>query len=1087
MFPTGEILVKLKPGQKIEELVARYATWGLEVQEKLWGTQDEYVLKLQNLKAIDPLEAANVLFESGLVEWAEPNFAQEVQKSFTPNDPFFPLQWHLNNLTKPQADVDAPKAWDISQGSPNTVIAIIDDGVELNHPDLVDNIFSNPRELLNGRDDDGNSFVDDLWGWDFRDNDNNPNPSLFDDDHGTAVAGVAAARGNNWIGVSGVCPRCKILPIRIGFGFFFTNDKAANAIRYAASLADVLNNSWGGGAPSSVIQSAIRDAVTRGRGGKGSVVLSAAGNYASGYELISVSGLPAGTHRFRWVYSKDFLFSSGEDTAWLGWVQFPGGQVENFEAGAARWLTGGNAPWRIVNDPAHADEGACFTHALKAGAIGHNQSSWVEIVKAVPAGDLHYFAWVSSELGFDGLRVYIDLYNNGTFDRFGEFQSGEPDVVPGVSYPAAYPESIAVGASSDLDCRSYYSQFGEDLDFVEPSNGGFFNRDIYTTDRTGFWGYDFFSDYALFGGTSSATPVASGIVGLLLSKNPNLTQAQVRQILRDTADKIGPSPYINGRNDRYGFGRVNAFNALNAADSMTCPPIQGEITVNHIFKTILFAASCENPVVIVGPPTYHDTQPGVIRLHNVNQNGFDIRFQEWNYLDGKHASEYVPYLVLRQGRHTMSDGSVWEVGTFALDGTGTWIAKNFTAPFAGAPVLFLTVQTANDAQPVMVRARNVTPIGFEAALFEEEALMNGHSTETIGYLAIYNPKGWGSIDFRGTQVPYLIQRLGVNHLFAPVLSSNLKLEEEQSKDLETNHVVERVWALALGDKLFAQVVSFNGPDTIALRRIAPKYERSIEWGIVHGVNHDWVQVPLAKTYANPVVVAKPASSVGPDPGVVRLKEVTTRSFQVRYQEWDYLDGRHLPEKIFYLVADSGAYNVGGLTVNAGKTNSSALSRLGQWKTISFSTTFTSSPVVLSAVQTVNDSDAVTTRLRNISSTGMQIAMDEQEGKNDGHTSETLGWIAIAQGGGATSDGRRLMASLLDGVTHVPSFMSFFTSLTRIYPIVVSDLATVRESDPVFLRYQNPTSSSIELYLQEEQSADIEISHVAEKVGVFIAE
>ncbi|MFN3919121.1 MAG: S8 family serine peptidase [Methylohalobius sp.] len=566
MFLTGEILVKLKPGREIEELLGRYASYGVEVKERLWGTQDEYVLRFQNLRMANPLDVANAISESGLVEWAEPNFVQEYRRSFTPNDPLFPQQWHLDNLERLEADVDAPNAWKITQGSPNIVIAIIDDGVELNHPDLVDNIFRNPRELLNGRDDDGNGFIDDIWGWDFVDNDNNPNPTFSEDNHGTAVAGVAAARGGNGIGVTGVCPFCTILPVRIGFFDFFDTFATAFAIRYAASLADVLNNSWGGGIPSSALQSAIRDAITFGRGGKGSVVLSAAGNFASGYEVRSVF-VPSGTHRFRWVYSKNFTGSLGDDTAWLGWVVFPGGQVENFEFGASKWLTGGDAYWTIVNDPTHADEGACFTHALKAGVITHNQSTWVEIVKTVPAGEVSYFAWVSSEL-FDGLRLWVDWYNNGTFDWFGSFQSGVPLIADGVLYPAAFPESIAVGASTDRDCRAYYSQFGPELDLVEPSNGGpFFNRAIFTTDRTGGAGYDSFFDYALFGGTSSATPVAAGISALVLSVAPELTEAEVRKILQDTADKIGPGPYVGGRNDRYGYGRVNAFKAVSLARS----------------------------------------------------------------------------------------------------------------------------------------------------------------------------------------------------------------------------------------------------------------------------------------------------------------------------------------------------------------------------------------------------------------------------------------------------------------------------------------------------------------------------------------
>ncbi len=133
-----------------------------------------------------------------------------------------------------------------------------------------------------------------------------------------------------------------------------------------------------------------------------------------------------------------------------------------------------------------------------------------------------------------------------------------------MSYPAAYPESIAVGAVTDFGCRSNYSQYGPELAFVAPSNGGY--SSITTTDRTGTAGYNTASNYtSAFGGTSSATPLSSGIAALVLSRNPGLTVSQVRQILQDTADKVGSYPYSSGRNDRYGYGRINATAAVAAA------------------------------------------------------------------------------------------------------------------------------------------------------------------------------------------------------------------------------------------------------------------------------------------------------------------------------------------------------------------------------------------------------------------------------------------------------------------------------------------------------------------------------------------
>src|SRR5207249_112807 len=115
------------------------------------------------------------------------------------------------------ADVHAPQAWDVTPGgSPNVVIAIVDDGMEYSHPDLQPNLFANPGEIPgNGIDDDHNGWVDDVNGWDFTSNDNFPGASSLNDEHATSVAGIAAARGDNGIGVAGIAYQSRLLPVRI--------------------------------------------------------------------------------------------------------------------------------------------------------------------------------------------------------------------------------------------------------------------------------------------------------------------------------------------------------------------------------------------------------------------------------------------------------------------------------------------------------------------------------------------------------------------------------------------------------------------------------------------------------------------------------------------------------------------------------------------------------------------------------------------------------------------------------------------------------------------------------------------------------
>jgi subtilisin family serine protease len=147
-------------------------------------------------------------------------------------------QWWLERIK-------APKAWEITRGSDEVIVAVIDSGIDYNHPELAEAMWVNPDEIPNGIDDDGNGFVDDIYGWDFVDDDNDSLNSPIDM-HGTAVAGLIAA-ADDGIGITGVAPGVKIMDVRIldpsGRGSF---DDLIKAIDYAVAMgADIINMSFG--------------------------------------------------------------------------------------------------------------------------------------------------------------------------------------------------------------------------------------------------------------------------------------------------------------------------------------------------------------------------------------------------------------------------------------------------------------------------------------------------------------------------------------------------------------------------------------------------------------------------------------------------------------------------------------------------------------------------------------------------------------------------------------------------------------------------------------------------------------------------
>jgi len=269
----GELMIRFVPGVREREKTRIHRVTNGTLKHSFRALPWHHV---QVPAGVSLQEAANAYLSDPRVDRVEPNYLYELDET-RPDDPDYDRLWGMERIR-------APEAWDITTGTEDIVVAVIDTGIRYTHEDLVDNIWSNPLEIAeNGIDDDGNGYIDDVRGWDFYDDDNDP---MDGHGHGTHCSGTIGGVGNNGLGVAGVNWNVKLVACQIfnAGGGATSGSEIARAIEYSALLSDyvrVSNNSWGGGGYSVL----IRDAIAL-SGSKNQLFIAAAGNSATDNDAI---------------------------------------------------------------------------------------------------------------------------------------------------------------------------------------------------------------------------------------------------------------------------------------------------------------------------------------------------------------------------------------------------------------------------------------------------------------------------------------------------------------------------------------------------------------------------------------------------------------------------------------------------------------------------------------------------------------------------------------------------------------------------------------------------------------------------------
>ncbi len=491
-----------------------------------------------------------------------PNIVKRLERTL-PGDPHFSSQWCHKNTDNPYADMDSPKAWDITTGSVDVVVALIDSGVDYTHPDLAANIWTNPGEIANnGIDDDGNGYVDDIHGIDSGDGDSDP---LDYDGHGTHVAGIMGAVGGNGLGVAGVNWQVRIMVLK---GFEEASDgmdttMEVEAIDYILAMKAkgvnivAVNASYGFTGSEDEVEKEAIDAL----GEAGILFMAAAGNsavdndnssyghYPSSYDLDNIVSVAASDADGQLAYYSNYgtvsvdLAAPGDEilsTVMSDYVYTPvAGDLffDDMESGAGNWDAEGT--WAITEAPANSP-----SHAWSDSPDGR-YSTYEDMVLTSPVIDLSQATTVLA-LGFLINYEIEEAGDNGYFDSLqvwylapSETDGDDPE----------WEKIGAIAGSSDGAWETYSAVIpgrffweGFRFRFVLHSDYSIQKDGVYI-DNAGIGVPETIYPYAYYSGTSMATPQVTGATGLVAAVFPGIGATDIKTCLlagtQPTADLDG--------------------------------------------------------------------------------------------------------------------------------------------------------------------------------------------------------------------------------------------------------------------------------------------------------------------------------------------------------------------------------------------------------------------------------------------------------------------------------------------------------------------------------------------------------------------
>ncbi|MFH0796949.1 MAG: S8 family serine peptidase [Candidatus Omnitrophota bacterium] len=549
-YREGEVLVKFRKGIGLADARGIVSAYGVKVPREFPALSRRTGQAFFHLRSgsLTTRQLLHCFQQDSRVEKVSPNYLRKITATF-PYDPSFDQLWGLDNTGQKvngisgtsDADIDAAIAWDFTRGDTSVVIAVIDTGVDYTHEDLAANMWNSEEIADNDIDDDGNGYVDDLYGINAITEAANPGDPMDDHGHGTHVSGTIAAVGNNGVGITGVNWSARIMAVKFldaeGSG---TDADAITGINYVVSMKTeynvnivAINASWGGGGYDALLEDAIEAA-----GDAGIIFVAAAGNdgsdndatpaYPASYSLPNIISVAASDQDDGLAWFSNYGLKS-VDLAAPGvniYSTLPGGATDSpnnpffdrMESGTAKWEHGGTQDSWALTDSSYHSESHCWADS-PGGDYLNNTSSYLSIkenlnLSALAGQDVRLRFWADLELEEDIDILYVELSRDGgsNFDYVVGSLTGSAPLWSLYSY--SVPEAYKTAA---FKFRFHLITDGNN------TYDGVYLDDVVVDTGLGGASSNYY-DY--YDGTSMAAPHVSGAVALSAAGFPQESLSQ---------------------------------------------------------------------------------------------------------------------------------------------------------------------------------------------------------------------------------------------------------------------------------------------------------------------------------------------------------------------------------------------------------------------------------------------------------------------------------------------------------------------------------------------------------------------------------